>query len=159
MSQQNKTLVSADNSWWIRYFEADKAEKDQLIFPMAVTLAFGTGLCDRDGWFEGCSTRRDELFALLETKLNDTDTGADGMRAVFTEWDEDTRAQFFDRLGLAAELNELCALFAEAAECKKIVNQILESKSKGKPQEDSQQNPDWRVSSASWNLIQRGAQS
>ena len=157
MSQKNKTLVSADNSWWIRYFEADKAEKDQLIFPMAVTLAFGTGLCDRDGWFEGCLKRRDELFALLESKLNDTATGADGMRPVFTEWDEDTRVQFFDRLGLSAELHALCGLFAEAEECKKIVDEILASKSKTKPQETSQQNPDWRVSRANWNQCQRGA--
>jgi hypothetical protein len=157
MNRQKRAMVSPNNSWFESYFSADEAEKERLLFPLSVTLAFGTGLCDKDGWFEGCLKRRDELFALLESKLNDTTTGVDGMRPVFTEWDEDTRVQFFDRLGLSAELHALCGLFAEAEECKKIVDEILASKSKTKPQETSQQNPDWRVSRANWNQSQRGA--
>jgi hypothetical protein len=157
MNTQKKAMVSPNNSWFESYFSADEAERRRLLFPMSVTLAFGTGLCDKDGWFEGCLKRRDELFALLETKLDGTAIGAERMGAVFTEWDQDTREQFFDGLGLSAELHALCALFVEAEECKKIVNEIIASKSKTKPQETSQPNPDWRVSRASWNQSQRGA--
>ena len=157
MNTQKKAMVSPNNSWFESYFSADEAERRRLLFPMSVTLAFGTGLCDKDGWFEGCLKRRDELFALLESKLDGGATGVDSLGSAFTEWDQDTREQFFGEHGLTAELNALCALFVEAEECKKIVDEILAAKSKTNSQQTSQPNPDWRVSRASWNQSQKGA--
>jgi hypothetical protein len=157
MNTQKKAMVSPSNSWFESYFSADEAERRRLLFPMSVTLAFGTGLCDKDGWFKGCLKRRDELFALLETKLDGTAIGAERMGAVFTEWNQDAREQFFEKHGLSTELQELYALFAEAEDCKKVVDEILASESKTQPREASQSNPDWRVSRASWNLSEGGA--
>lgn len=158
MSEQNKTLVSAEKSWWLEYFEQDdENEQRKMLFPMTVTFAFGLGICDNDGWFVGCAERRDKILALIETRLSDTVADADGLRVVFTEWDEHDRAELFDRHGLTAELDELCALFAEVDECKAVVDQILASDLRGKPH-DPRPNPDWRINWASWNKDQRGAQ-
>lgn len=159
MSEQNKSLVSAENSWWLEYFEQDdEAKKTKMLFPMTVTLAFGAGICDKDGWFVGCAERRDKILALIETRLSDTVADADELRAVFTVWDEQDRVGLFDRHGLTAELDELCALFAEVDECKAIVDQILASESTGKTH-DPRPNPDWRINWASWNKNQKGEQA
>lgn len=157
MNTQKKAMVSPNNLWFERYFSADEAERRRLIRPLSVTLAFGAGLCDRDGWFEGSKKRRDELFALLESKLDDGVTGAKLLGLALRLWDQDKRERIFDALGLTAELNELYALFVQAEENKKIVDEILASKSKTDPQKTSQPNPDWRVSRASWNQSQGGA--
>ena len=111
MNTQKKAMVSPNNSWFESYFSADEAERRRLIRPLSVTLAFGTGLCDKDGWFEGSLKRRDELIALLESKLDGGPSGAKILGFALMVWNQDKRERIFDELGLTAELNELCALF------------------------------------------------
>jgi hypothetical protein len=153
MDKKNETLVSMNKSWWERYFASGREEQLKMIRPTSAVMAYGAGICDRHGWFIGDAKRRDEIIAKFEGYFLRSGWSLTELELVFTQWSEVLRDVFFGGRGFSKELRELYALFERADENRRIIDQIVASKSKD--QELNYVNPDWRVSLINWNRLGR----